>query len=95
MRFAGSLIVIPPNANNIRRWNNEFATAGCLCKGKSVGRSRASDENVQRERDFEINSDYVVTDRWIGRHGPEDSAYLQRPPRSPDLIPCDFSFRVL
>ena len=31
-----------------------------------------------------------VTDLWIGRHGPDDRAYLQWPPRSPDLTPCDF-----
>ena len=34
-----------------------------------------SEENVQREKIFEINIDDVVTDRWIGRHGPEDRAY--------------------
>ena len=32
----------------------------------------------------------VVTDRWIGSHGPDDRAYLQWPPRSPDLTPCNF-----
>ncbi|KAJ9579811.1 hypothetical protein L9F63_004517 [Diploptera punctata] len=36
----------PPNANNIRRWHNQFATTGCLCKGKSVGRPRVSEKNV-------------------------------------------------
>ena len=67
----------PPNANNIRRWHNQFAKTGCLCKGKSVGRPRVSEENVQREKDFEINTDDIVTDRWIGRHSPDDRAYLQ------------------
>ena len=42
----------PPNANNIRRWHNQFAMTGCLCKGKSVGRPRVSEENVQREKIF-------------------------------------------
>ncbi|KAJ4432291.1 hypothetical protein ANN_20909 [Periplaneta americana] len=32
----------------------------------------------------------VVTDRWFGRHAPDNRAYLQWPPRSPDLTPCDF-----
>ena len=52
------------------------------------------EENVQQEKNFEINND-DVTDRWIGRHGPDDRAYLQWPHRSPDIIPCDFSFGVL
>ncbi|PSN56266.1 hypothetical protein C0J52_00389, partial [Blattella germanica] len=39
----------PPIANNIRRWHNQPATTGC--KGKSVGRPRVSEENVQRVRD--------------------------------------------
>ena len=82
----------PPNANNIRRWHNQFATTGCLCKGKRVWRPIVSERNVQREKSFEINTDDVVPDRWIGRHGPDDSGYLQWPPRSPDLIPCDFFF---
>ena len=80
----------PPNADNILRWHNQFATTVCLCKGKSVGRPTLSEKNVQREKIFEINTDDVVTDRWIGRHGPDDRTYLQWLPRSPDLIPRDF-----
>ena len=41
----------PPNAN-ICRWHNQFATTGCLCKDKSVGRPRVSEENVQQEKKF-------------------------------------------
>ena len=41
-----------------------------------MGWPRVSEENVQREKSFEINTDDVVTDRWIGRHGPDDRAYL-------------------
>ncbi|PSN45034.1 hypothetical protein C0J52_23370 [Blattella germanica] len=37
---------VPPNANNICRWNNQLATTGCLCKGKSVGRPRVPEENL-------------------------------------------------
>ena len=46
----------PPNANDIRRWHNQFATTGCLCKGKSVGRPSVSEENVQRVRDSFLRS---------------------------------------
>jgi hypothetical protein len=28
--------------------------------------------------------------RWIGRRGPNDLVFLQWPPRSPNLTPCDF-----
>ena len=80
----------PPHANNIRRWHNQFVTTGCLCKGKNVGRPRVSEENDQQKKNFEINTDDDVTECWIGRHGPDDRAYLQWSPRSPDLIPCDF-----
>ncbi|PSN34754.1 hypothetical protein C0J52_22946, partial [Blattella germanica] len=37
----------PSNANIIRQWHNKLATTGCLCKGKSVGRHRVSEENVR------------------------------------------------
>ena len=67
----------PPNSNNIRRWHNQFVTTDCPCKGKSVGGPRVSDQNVQREKNVEIYTDDVVTDHWIGRHGPNDRAYLQ------------------
>lgn len=39
--------------------------------------------------------DYLNTNlsqRWIGRFGPEDEALMRWPPRSPDLTPCDFFF---
>ena len=55
-----------------------------------MGQPRVSEENVQRRKNFEINTDDVVTDRWIGHHVPDDRAYLQWPPRSPDLITCNF-----
>ncbi|PSN48858.1 hypothetical protein C0J52_17022 [Blattella germanica] len=46
----------PPSANKIRRWHNQLATTGCLCKEKSVGRPRVSEENVQRVRDAFVRS---------------------------------------
>jgi len=38
----------PPLAKNIRRWYKQFQETGCLYKGKSPGRPRASEENVHR-----------------------------------------------
>ena len=32
----------------------------------------------------------VVPGTWIGRKGPDDRACFAWPPRSPDLMPCDF-----
>ena len=46
----------PHNANNIRRWHKQFVTTGCLCKGKSVGRPRTPEENVQRVRESSLQS---------------------------------------
>jgi len=37
-----------PLAKNIRRWYKQFQETGCLCKGKSPGRPRTSEENVRR-----------------------------------------------
>ena len=45
-----------PKSNNIRRWHNQFATTGCLCKGKSLGLPRVSEENVQCIRDSFLRS---------------------------------------
>ena len=38
----------PPTRNRICRWNHQFEQIGCLCKGKSFGRPRVSEENVRR-----------------------------------------------
>ena len=37
-----------PLPQNIRRWYHQFEETGCLCKGKSSGRPRSSNENVER-----------------------------------------------
>ena len=34
----------PPSPKNIRRWFRQFQESGCLCKGKSPGRPRVSEE---------------------------------------------------
>ena len=35
----------------------------------------------------------TLPQRWIGRTGPKDLALHSRPPRSPDMTPCDFFLR--
>ena len=38
----------PPTRKSILRWNHQFEQISCLCKGKSSGRPRVSEENVRR-----------------------------------------------
>ena len=38
----------PLMRKSICRWNHQFEQIGCLCKGKSSGRPRVSEENVRR-----------------------------------------------
>ena len=38
----------PPTRKSICRWNHQFEQIGRLCKGKSSGRPRVSEENVRR-----------------------------------------------
>ncbi|PNF19518.1 hypothetical protein B7P43_G02327 [Cryptotermes secundus] len=38
----------PPCPKNIRHWFRQFQESGCLCKGKSPGRPRVSEEQVAR-----------------------------------------------
>ena len=38
----------PPTRKSICRSNHQFEQIGCLCKGKSSGRPRVSEENVTR-----------------------------------------------
>ena len=37
-----------PLRNNITRWYQQFVENGCLCKGKSPGRPRVCDDNIER-----------------------------------------------
>ena len=45
-RFRLRYQIDPPNGWNIRRWYRQFVDTGCVCKGKSPGRPRVSEENV-------------------------------------------------
>ena len=38
----------PPTRKSICLWNHQFEQIGCLCKGKTSGRPRVSEENVRR-----------------------------------------------
>ena len=38
----------PPTRKSVCCWNHQFEQIGCLCKGKSSGRPRVSEENVRR-----------------------------------------------
>ena len=45
----------PPSPNSIRRCYQQFQTTGCLCKGKSAGRPRVSEESVERAKQSFFN----------------------------------------
>jgi hypothetical protein len=40
-----------PHKNNVTRWYRQFVETGCLRKGRSPGRSRVSDDNIERVRE--------------------------------------------
>jgi hypothetical protein len=40
-----------PCRNNMTRWFRKFVETGCLCKGKSPGRPRVSNDNIERVRE--------------------------------------------
>ena len=42
--------------NNITRWYRQFVETGLLCKGKSPGRPRVSDDNIERVREAFLRS---------------------------------------
>ena len=44
-----------PCRNNITRWYRQFVETGCLCKGKSPGRPRVSDD-IERVREAFLRS---------------------------------------
>jgi len=47
----------PPTRNSICRWNHQFEQIGYLCKGKSSGQPRVSEEKVRRiQESFERSS---------------------------------------
>ncbi|PSN50602.1 hypothetical protein C0J52_22190 [Blattella germanica] len=46
----------PPHENNIRRRHKQFKETGSVQKGKSTGRPRTSQENVERIRQSCVQS---------------------------------------
>jgi len=45
-----------PRRNSITRWYRQFMETGCLCKGKSTGRPRVSDDNTEGVREAFLRS---------------------------------------
>jgi len=45
-----------PCRNNITRWYRQFVKTGFLCKGKSPGQPRVSDDNIERVREAFLQS---------------------------------------
>jgi len=44
-----------PSPNSTRSWYQQFQATGCLCKGKSAGRPRVSEESMERVRQSFFN----------------------------------------
>jgi hypothetical protein len=40
-----------PHKNNVSRWYRQFVETDCLCKGRSPGRPRVFDDNIERVRE--------------------------------------------
>jgi len=53
----------PPMRKSVCHWNHQFEQIGCLCKGKSSGRPRVSEENVRRIQDSFERSPHKSTRR--------------------------------
>ena len=76
-----------PPSENIRRWYHQFEDTGCLCKGKSSGwpcinwRTCRTVRRASRELAIPVMS--VWRFLWM-------TACFAWPPRSPDLMPCNF-----
>ena len=62
----------PPTRKIIRRWNHLFEQIGCLCKGKSSGRPRVSEENVRR-----IQESFERSPRKSNRRASRELGILQ------------------
>jgi hypothetical protein len=57
----------PPGAQSIRRWYRQFEETECLCKGKSTGRPRVTNDMLERVwKEFEYRLDVARVSR--GRH---------------------------
>jgi len=52
-----------PTTQSIRQWYKQFEETGCLCKGKSTGWPRVSDDNVERIRESFVGSPRKSTNR--------------------------------
>lgn len=53
----------PPTRKSITRWSRQFQETGSLCKGKSSGRPRVTEENVRRIEESFLRSPSKSTNR--------------------------------
>ncbi|KAJ4452151.1 hypothetical protein ANN_03669 [Periplaneta americana] len=53
----------PPHHKQIYQWHRKFVEDGCICKQKSTGRPRTSNENVERKRDVHLMKATTITNR--------------------------------
>jgi hypothetical protein len=54
----------PPGAQSIRWWYRQFEETGCLCKGKSTGRPRVTNDMQERVwKEFEYRLDVARVTR--------------------------------
>ena len=54
-----------PWRNNITSWYRQFVETECLCKGKSPGRPRVSDDNIEIVREVFLRSPHKSVSRAI------------------------------
>ena len=52
-----------PCRNDMTRWYPQFVETGCLCKGKSPGRTRVSDDITERVREAFLRSPHKTVAR--------------------------------
>jgi hypothetical protein len=55
-----------PHKNYVTRWYRQFVETGCLCKGRSPGRLRMSDDNTERVREA---FQQVPASQWLEQSG--------------------------
>jgi hypothetical protein len=74
-----------------------------MCQHITVDQSHSSGDTVAKileisrewrhkdyHKDVRVYLNRNLPQIWIGRTGKEDDAFMRWPPRSPELVPCDF-----
>jgi len=73
----------PPTRKNICHWNHQFEQIGCLCKDRSSGRPRVSEENVRR-----IRASFERSQRKSTRRASRELGILQLSGVCSDAVCC-------